>query len=88
MGNERRLVNVNVDVVEILTPPQAAKPSIGIYTMMQINPGQADLKPQFPVLENLDQLHLSLKELLGKLIVKDMADRIELNPGKKHDSGV
>lgn len=82
----RRLVNVNIDVVEMTTSPDIApRPSIGIYSSLtdQANvsgygetPEQA-LNERF-VIERLEAQHLALKEILGHIITDEMSNRIGL----------
>jgi uncharacterized protein (TIGR04255 family) len=90
-SNVRRLVNVNIDVSDAQRDPLIpGQPSIGIYSSLtdQSNvPGfaptpDADLDEAY-VVEHLELQHLELKQILGHIIVDDMATQISLNPKSK-----
>lgn len=78
----RRLVNINVDAVDLLQPGRSPVPSIGIYTMMQQDVRYDDTSNLKAPIETVDQLHIALKQLLGSIIESSMVDRIALNPEK------
>lgn len=84
LGDDRRLWNVNIDVVGVLTPPSGNSPSVGIYTMVQdqIAPGGDEgTFNNTPVATRLDTLHLELKKRLNELIRSEMSERIGLDSG-------
>jgi uncharacterized protein (TIGR04255 family) len=83
----RRLVNINVDVSEVVRDPiLPGQPSIGIYSSLTDQPNVAgysvtpdeELNETY-IVERLEHQHLELKEILGHIIVDDMATRISLN---------
>ncbi len=82
----RRLTNVNIDVVEIGTPPVGARrPSVGIYTSLTDhmnvvgygNSQQQELNAEFAVGQLEDQ-HLALKHIFGHIVTAETATRIGL----------
>lgn len=84
----RRLINVNVDVIDLLDPvvsgqlPGAPAPrrSVGVYTMAQDSLGEG-LSPNASAgtVSMLDELHTILKAVFGDVITAEAADRIALN---------
>lgn len=81
----RRLINLNVDVLDIATPelPKDNGPpvqrSVGIYTMAQDTVAQERLSNSASDLEStLDEMHTILKELLADVITDETANRISL----------
>jgi uncharacterized protein (TIGR04255 family) len=84
-GAKRRLVNVNIDLVEFVPPrgPPLAAPSVGITTLIREMPGPVSDQPtQYieatSVQGDLEQLHFDLKTLLGEIIMPSLAQRIGL----------
>lgn len=83
-GNERRLWNVNADIVGLVVPPSGNSPSVGIYTMVQdqVAPGGDEgVFDQTSIAARLDILHLELKKKLKELIRLEMSERIGLDSG-------
>jgi hypothetical protein len=76
----RRLVNVNVDLMDF-NKPEEVVPSIAIVTLMREDVGLdvSRFENAASVQTCLEQLHNDLKALLGQVIVKPMADRIGLS---------
>jgi hypothetical protein len=83
----RRLVNINIDVSEVIrNPALPGQPSVGIYSSLTDQPNvfgyaatpEQELNETY-VVERLEQQHLELKEILGHIIVDEMATRISLN---------
>jgi uncharacterized protein (TIGR04255 family) len=86
-GGLRRLVNINIDVSEFVRPSFQSQPSVGIYSSLtdQANiPGYAAMSEdgltEAFVIDRLEDQHLALKEILGHIIVDEMATRISLFP--------
>jgi uncharacterized protein (TIGR04255 family) len=79
VNENKRLVNINVDVVEVIHNARVA-PSVGIYTMMQ-DVHSSTLQTPRQIVTNLDQLHLSLKKLFDLIIEVDIAKQIGLQSG-------
>lgn len=85
-NSSRRLVQTNIDAVELLPPRSSVPhPSIGIYTMMQdeINvPGYMAERRELTeadIAEIANDLHKEIKILFGKIITANMAERVGLN---------
>jgi len=76
-GNkERRLVNINVDVVEVVSNRDGQKhPSVVIYTFMQ---DELTSDEPFNASDRLGNLHLALKKLFGELVVDEIKERVGL----------
>jgi len=81
----RRLVNVNIDVVEAIRPGDEAgpRPSVGILTLMRdhivpaVGPPKIGMEPDI-ILPTLEKLHRDLKNMLSRVISIEMAERIGL----------
>lgn len=83
----RRLVNVNVDAIDVLetrpdAPPAEApllKRSLGFYSMAQDTlPPEPAITETPGALSTLDDLHATLKEVFADVITSEAADRISL----------
>ena len=84
----RRLINVNVDVIDLLDAVPAGLPpgapalqrSAGVYTMAQDTLDEG-LSPNDTagMVSTLDELHTILKAVVGDVITAEAADRISLN---------
>ncbi|TXN41415.1 hypothetical protein FV232_19770 [Methylobacterium sp. WL30] len=88
-SSERRLVNLNIDVVDIAEAPEAGavmaepaqKRSVGIYSMVQDTPRPgAPLESAAAIYSTLDEMHTILKVVLADAITDAASDRIALNP--------
>ena len=72
----RRLVNINVDVIEVVSNRDGQKhPSVGIYTFMQDELGG---DAPFNVDDRLCGLHVALKKLFGELVTDEIKNRVGL----------
>jgi uncharacterized protein (TIGR04255 family) len=85
----RRLVNINIDVSEFTRPSFQPQPSVGIYSSLtdQANivgygaiPDES-LTEGF-VIDRLEDQHLALKDIIGHIILDEMATRISLHSRK------
>lgn len=88
-SSEKRLINLNVDVVDITEAPDveeatgvpAQKRSVGIYSMVQDT-----MSPSAPfetidgAYSTLEEMHTILKVVLADAITGAAADRISLHP--------
>ncbi|OSI67660.1 hypothetical protein BSZ22_24555 [Bradyrhizobium canariense] len=89
-GDFRRLTNINVDVVDVTHDPALqGRPSVGIYSSLMDQPNIVDYGSTPPaaldeafMIERLEHHHLALKDILGHIIIDQMANRIELNARK------
>lgn len=86
-GADRRLVNINVDAVDVTMVPAFNEPpgppqqrrSVGLYTLVQdsiapaASPGNAE-----GTISTLEALHTTLKEEFAAVITAEAADRISL----------
>lgn len=80
----RRLVNVNIDVVDLIQSGRPTTPSIGIYTMMQDDLERGDEASTLNIVsESLTNLHEVLKGLFASIILDTIADRIALKAEKR-----
>jgi uncharacterized protein (TIGR04255 family) len=83
-SNERRLVNFNVDVLDLIDAPvrgpSTPKRSVGLYSMAQ-DTFQSNDSPQSvsAISSTFDDMHTILKAALGDVITAEAADRIYLN---------
>ncbi len=84
----RRLVNVNVDVLDLAesaAPDQPLQPaiqrrSVGFYSMAQDSgPTSASPVDHHGTISTLEDLHTSLKAIFSDVITLEAADRISLN---------
>ena len=85
----RRLINFNLDSLDIATPAQVDQPgeapksmrSVAIYTMLQDNlsPGHSS---EVDSIFGLDSIHDTLKKLLSRIISPEIAEKIALNAGR------
>jgi uncharacterized protein (TIGR04255 family) len=86
----RRLVNVNVDVLEIkLQGAQKPSPTVGIYTMCQDDfgmPPSGNFADVDAISMKLVELHVALKRLLSDIICDEMQKRISLKVEASHGS--
>lgn len=80
----KRLININVDAVDIPPPPEnaegALRRSVGIYSfaqdqLMTARGEQFDLKA---LVSTFDAQHTILKAVIGDVITSEMSDRISL----------
>lgn len=85
----RRLINLNVDVIDVAGPPDPEAPegtviprrSVGIYSMAQDTLEVGGAEGSVSVRgSTLDEMHTILKEVLANAITPVIADRISLNP--------
>lgn len=83
----RRLINLNVDVAEYVSPTQGGVPSVGIYTMLrdEMNaPGFGSVSPSEQsltyLMDRLDKMHVASKRVLADAISDGMKNRIGLFP--------
>jgi uncharacterized protein (TIGR04255 family) len=83
----RRLVNINIDVSELIRDPHLpAQPSVGIYSSLMeqanvpdfVRTPDSELDDVF-IVDRLEKQHVALKEILGDIIVEEMATRVSLN---------
>jgi uncharacterized protein (TIGR04255 family) len=88
-SSQRRLVNVNVDVLDLLQrveadtqAPNAPRRSVGIYSMVQDTLG-AESAPAggHACVSTLEEMHTILKGVLLDVINDEVAQRISLNAG-------
>ncbi|MCA3560519.1 MAG: TIGR04255 family protein [Aestuariivirga sp.] len=80
---ERRLMQVNVDATDALSQ-SGSQPSIGILTLIQdefigANNSENRFKEFEGCMDAVEELHVSSKDLFSRVIVADMAARINLN---------
>ena len=82
---DRRLVNANVDIIDILDPPPTTdrqftkKRSAGVYSMAQDAAWRNSAPATFSEASTvLDDLHALLKTVLGTIVTPAMAERIAL----------
>jgi hypothetical protein len=80
MEDQRRLNQVNIDVVQAQILPDMSQPSVGIYTMIQ-DEAPHERMVQFEsvdVLHRLDDIHVTLKSRLAELLLPSVKRQIGL----------
>ncbi|WLF95718.1 TIGR04255 family protein [Brucella intermedia] len=81
-GTERRLFNVNVDLVAVAAPynPTRLDPSVGIYILVQDQSDVENVKKFADVnlIERLEKLHTVSKSQMAALLQPNVAKRIGL----------
>jgi uncharacterized protein (TIGR04255 family) len=80
----RRLINVNIDLVDFAKSGEPAAPSVGILTLMRDNvvsdaAATRTYENGSSVQAGLEELHNDLKILLGQIITDAAAKRVALN---------
>lgn len=83
-AGHKRLVNANADAIDLMVPSSEGelKPvrSLGLYSLVQDqltqDRGSVFGKPE--LISTFDELHTTLKDVVGDIITSDMADRISL----------